>query len=165
MRSLNRLLRITMPHGGQNIAKFGSGELPDIEDCILVTEADYSTASDLFEKGQIEEIRTKLLAWYDKNRRKLPWRGDKPPYGKKVAKKEVAFFSSPECTGIDTSAATDPSKFKAVQTQRVPPYYTWVSEIMCQQTRVETVIEYFSRWISKFPTIDCSTVSSLSPNI
>ena len=43
-----------MPHGGQNIAKVGSGELRDIEDCILVTEADYSTASDLFEKGEIE---------------------------------------------------------------------------------------------------------------
>ena len=77
-----------MPHGGQNIAKVGSGELRDIEDCILVTEADYSTASDLFEKGEIEEIRTKLLAWYDKNRRKLPWRGDNPPYGKEIVKKE-----------------------------------------------------------------------------
>ena len=58
--SLNRLLPVTMPHGRQNIAKVGSGELRDIEDCILVTEADYSTASDLFEKGEIEEIRDQI---------------------------------------------------------------------------------------------------------
>ena len=26
------------------------------------------------------ELRRKLLAWYDAHRRKLPWRGDPPPY-------------------------------------------------------------------------------------
>ena len=31
---------------------------------------------------------------------------------------------------------------------------------MCQQTRVETVIEYFSRWISKFPTIEALASAS-----
>ncbi|MCA1032639.1 A/G-specific adenine glycosylase [Bacillus timonensis] len=34
------------------------------------------------------------------------------------------------------------------------PYKVWVSEIMLQQTRVDTVIPYFNRFISKFPTID-----------
>jgi A/G-specific adenine glycosylase len=33
------------------------------------------------------------------------------------------------------------------------PYAVWVSEIMLQQTRVETVIPYFERWMSRFPTI------------
>ena len=33
------------------------------------------------------------------------------------------------------------------------PYSVWVSEIMLQQTRVETVIPYFERWMSEFPTI------------
>ena len=33
------------------------------------------------------------------------------------------------------------------------PYRVWVSEIMLQQTRVETVIPYFERWMKKFPTI------------
>jgi A/G-specific adenine glycosylase len=33
------------------------------------------------------------------------------------------------------------------------PYYIWVSEIMLQQTRVDTVIPYFHRFIDKFPTI------------
>lgn len=34
------------------------------------------------------------------------------------------------------------------------PYKVWVSEIMLQQTRVDTVIPYFNRFIEKFPTID-----------
>ena len=33
------------------------------------------------------------------------------------------------------------------------PYIVWVSEIMLQQTRVETVIPYFERWLLYFPTI------------
>jgi A/G-specific adenine glycosylase len=33
------------------------------------------------------------------------------------------------------------------------PYRVWVSEIMLQQTRVETVIPYYQRWMSRFPTI------------
>lgn len=34
------------------------------------------------------------------------------------------------------------------------PYYIWVSEIMLQQTRVDTVIPYFQRFIERFPTIE-----------
>jgi A/G-specific adenine glycosylase len=33
------------------------------------------------------------------------------------------------------------------------PYQVWISEIMAQQTRVETVIDYFERWMRRFPTI------------
>ncbi len=33
------------------------------------------------------------------------------------------------------------------------PYRTWISEAMLQQTRVETVIPYFSRFLSAFPTL------------
>ena len=36
---------------------------------------------------------------------------------------------------------------------RVSPYRTWVSEVMLQQTRVETVVPYFDRWMARFPTI------------
>lgn len=34
------------------------------------------------------------------------------------------------------------------------PYRVWISEIMLQQTRVETVIDYFNRWVAKFPTVE-----------
>jgi A/G-specific adenine glycosylase len=33
------------------------------------------------------------------------------------------------------------------------PYRVWVSEIMLQQTRVETVIPRFDRWLERFPTL------------
>jgi A/G-specific adenine glycosylase len=33
------------------------------------------------------------------------------------------------------------------------PYAIWVSEIMLQQTRVETVIPYFERWMERFPDV------------
>ncbi|MBU8908868.1 A/G-specific adenine glycosylase [Desertibacillus haloalkaliphilus] len=34
------------------------------------------------------------------------------------------------------------------------PYRVWVSEIMLQQTRVDTVIPYYQQFMEKFPTID-----------
>lgn len=34
------------------------------------------------------------------------------------------------------------------------PYKVWVSEIMLQQTRVDTVIPYFRRFMEQFPTIE-----------
>jgi A/G-specific adenine glycosylase len=37
--------------------------------------------------------------------------------------------------------------------QHPDPYAVWVSEIMLQQTRVETVIPYFKRWLELFPTL------------
>ena len=33
------------------------------------------------------------------------------------------------------------------------PYRIWVAEIMLQQTRVETVIPYYKRWMAHFPTL------------
>jgi A/G-specific adenine glycosylase len=33
------------------------------------------------------------------------------------------------------------------------PYAVWVSEVMLQQTRVETVIPYFERWMRRFPDL------------
>jgi A/G-specific adenine glycosylase len=56
-------------------------------------------------------LRRSLLAWYRRNARDLPWRGDRDPY-------------------------------------RV-----WLSEIMLQQTRVDTVGSYFERFVARFPTI------------
>ncbi len=35
----------------------------------------------------------------------------------------------------------------------VDPYRVWVSEIMLQQTRVETVKPYFDRWLERFPDV------------
>ncbi len=34
------------------------------------------------------------------------------------------------------------------------PYAVWISEIMAQQTRLETVVDYFDRWMKRYPTIE-----------
>lgn len=40
------------------------------------------------------------------------------------------------------------------------PYKVWVSEIMLQQTQVKTVLQYFDRFIERFPTVkDLGTAS------
>lgn len=41
------------------------------------------------------------------------------------------------------------------------PYHVWVSEIMLQQTRVETVIPYYLKFISRYPDVNKLAQSSL----
>jgi A/G-specific adenine glycosylase len=38
--------------------------------------------------------------------------------------------------------------------KRYEPYEVWVSEIMLQQTQMETVLPYFNRWLKAFPTLE-----------
>ena len=40
-------------------------------------------------------------------------------------------------------------------------YSVWVSEIMLQQTQVATVIEYYKKWIEKWPTMQDLAKASL----
>lgn len=54
-------------------------------------------------------LQAKLLRWYDREARELPWRRTRDPYA------------------------------------------VWVSEIMLQQTRVDTVIPYYERFLDRFP--------------
>lgn len=62
--------------------------------------------------------REALLAWYDANKRDLPWRRTSDPYA------------------------------------------VWVSEVMLQQTQVATVIPYYDRWMSRFPTLEALASAS-----
>ena len=68
-------------------------------------------------------MHDKLLVWYDKNRRILPWR--------------------------------------ALPGAVANPYYVYLSEVMLQQTTVPTVINYFNRFIEKWPTIESFSRASL----
>lgn len=38
--------------------------------------------------------------------------------------------------------------------QTTDPYRIWVSEVMLQQTRVETVLPYYERFLERFPTLE-----------
>jgi A/G-specific adenine glycosylase len=62
--------------------------------------------------SSVSDLARRLLEWYAKNARRLPWRGHPDPYA------------------------------------------VWISEIMLQQTRVETVIGYFAPWMQRFPSLE-----------
>ncbi|MDH4120248.1 MAG: A/G-specific adenine glycosylase [Deltaproteobacteria bacterium] len=34
------------------------------------------------------------------------------------------------------------------------PYHVWVAEMMLQQTRMDTVLPYYQRWMERFPTLE-----------
>src|SRR3989338_3980885 len=57
-------------------------------------------------------FQQRLLRWFDRHARPLPWR------------------------------------------KKYTPYEVWVSEIMLQQTQVDTALPYFKRWMKAFPTIE-----------
>ena len=44
--------------------------------------------------------------------------------------------------------------------ERPEPYRVWVSEIMLQQTKVETVRPYYDSWMEHFPTIPALAAAS-----
>ena len=120
-----------------------------------------------FDKDEAALIRQSLLTWYRINRRKLPWRGDPPPYDgstagtndvKKSRKKESqnqtsieSFFTSKSKIEENKSMVSN-WKDDAI-TSPVSAYGVWVSEIMLQQTRVEAVIPYYVKWMNAFPTV------------
>jgi A/G-specific adenine glycosylase len=45
--------------------------------------------------------------------------------------------------------------------RRREPYAVWVSEVMLQQTRVETVVPYFERFLSRFPDVGALAAAPL----
>lgn len=59
----------------------------------------------------MKDYAEKIVKWYSKNKRNLPWREDNLPY------------------------------------------HIWISEIMLQQTRIETVIDYYQHFIKEIPDI------------
>ncbi|NWX21491.1 MUTYH glycosylase, partial [Aegotheles bennettii] len=44
-------------------------------------------------------------------------------------------------------------------------YAVWVSEIMLQQTQVATVIDYYNRWMQKWPTLQALAEASLEVSV
>jgi A/G-specific adenine glycosylase len=127
----------------------------DVEDCVPATKRarTKSTAASeplprIFEEDEVGNIRVALLSWYLEHRRRLPWRGDSVPYG------QVAGESTSTPTpgaGSTLEAATVGAKIGGKLNNA---YGTWVSEVMLQQTKVDTVIKYWLAWMAKFPTVE-----------
>jgi A/G-specific adenine glycosylase len=132
-----------------------------------------------FSPKQAFEIRESLLTWYRANRRKLPWRGDSPPYdgstagvnsGKaKGGQKQMTsirnFFAPKESTdSASKEQVVEETAFDAAEALPVTGYGVWVSEIMLQQTRVEAVIPYYLKctFLSLSPLLILVTLPHLS---
>ncbi|CAL9079950.1 unnamed protein product [Musa textilis] len=89
-----------------------------------------STLGDIedFPADEAQRLRAALLRWYDVHRRVLPWR-----------------------TASSGGIRGNGDEGKEVDQDRA--YAVWVSEVMLQQTRVQTVIAYYNRWMDKWPTV------------
>ena len=96
-------------------------------------------------------IRSALIAWYEQDRRRLPWRGDAPPYNGSTAAAAVKAAESSKKQKAARAEEGDADAVSAVSA--VSSYGVWVSEIMLQQTRVEAVIPYWVAWMEAFPTV------------
>ncbi|KAF4975520.1 hypothetical protein FZEAL_7706 [Fusarium zealandicum] len=75
--------------------------------------------------------RQTLLDWFDgvSTKRSMPWRK----------------------AWINPKDHAEPDDLRSVLERRA--YEVWISEIMLQQTRVAVVIDYWNRWMAKWPTI------------
>ncbi|KAF4119414.1 A/G-specific adenine glycosylase [Geosmithia morbida] len=77
------------------------------------------------------DAQESLLSWFDgvSEVRSMPWRQK----------------------WIDPSTVKEASELRPLLERRA--YQVWISEIMLQQTRVAVVIDYWNRWMEKWPTI------------
>ena len=101
-----------------------------------------------------DEIRRRLLSWYREHRRKLPWRGDAPPWNGSTSHfaESTSSKKKPQTSLKDFFVVHDGNE-SAGEAFPVTAYGIWVSEIMLQQTRVEAVIPYWVKWMKRFPTV------------
>ncbi len=83
---------------------------------------------------------SRLTDWFSSTRRSLPWREESADSVNRVAEPIEAMSQS--------EGAPQP-----LSLTRRDPYRTWISEIMLQQTQVVTVIDYFERWMLRFPDL------------
>lgn len=151
----------------------------DVETC--ASPGGGSPSSPAWSSDALEQVPAALLLWYDSHRRKLPWRGDAPPFsgstrqatedrmrGKEAGGKSSAgtgqaklssFFKSSKPISAPSKAPAGPPAPPAPQQAAsevaipVTPYGVWISEVMLQQTRVEAVIPFWLKWMQRFPDV------------
>lgn len=66
---------------------------------------------------------------------------------------EIAQFRSNLLSWFEANARILPWRAQATDDRDKRAYGVWVSEVMLQQTRVATVIEYWTRWMKRWPTV------------
>lgn len=73
----------------------------------------------VLQDGLAKKFQRRLLAWFRRNCRDLPWR------------------------------------------RRSDPYSVWISEVMLQQTQVEKVVDYYQRFLERFPNVEALAAAPL----
>jgi A/G-specific adenine glycosylase len=111
-----------------------------------------------FTHDEAGQIRKDLLRWYRKSRRKLPWRGDPPPWNSQLlAVEDKADDGNHPAAATKRKRRQLPAKenleLVVHKTYPLTAYGVWVSEVMLQQTRVDTVIRYWVSFMEAFPTV------------
>ncbi|RTG87812.1 A/G-specific adenine glycosylase [Schistosoma bovis] len=97
-----------------------------------------------FTTNQIEKLRESLLLWYDRSKRDLPWR-------------RMALNPDPNLRGYAGMFNHSLDFLFHIFCMCL----VWVSEVMLQQTQVKTVIDYYDRWMKKWPSVDQLASASL----
>ena len=126
-----------------------------------------------FTPSEVQQIQSKLLQWYSRHRRRLPWRGDPPPWNGSTANFTSSSTTTTTTTKstttrqitkatanitkvkVESGTGTDDSMNESYRNRTYPmtTYGVWVSEIMLQQTRVEAVIVKWCQFMSTFPNV------------
>jgi adenine-specific DNA glycosylase len=103
-------------------------------------------------KGRhVAESAKALAAWFAANRRELPWRREWAGGAADAGETDAGtVLREPE---PGAPARRGPGEGAAAPVPRRDPYGTWISEIMLQQTQVSTVVEYYNRWMARFPDV------------
>ncbi|EDQ90817.1 uncharacterized protein MONBRDRAFT_2248, partial [Monosiga brevicollis MX1] len=81
-------------------------------------------------------IQHALIQWYHQHQRVLPWR--------------------------QPSVRRSAESMTHGQDSNTMAYAVWISEVMCQQTQISVVTDYFERWIAKWPTVQALAAAQLS---
>jgi A/G-specific adenine glycosylase len=100
----------------------------------------------------------RLLAWFARARRDLPWREGR---GDSSVRPPIGGTARPD-GGVSFKARGDSSIRPPIGgTARRDPYRVWLSEIMLQQTTVATAAPYYERFVASFPTVEALARASL----
>ncbi len=90
-----------------------------------------------------EQLYRPLLSWFDRHKIQYAW--------STVATLDLTAEMGPTHSQAFGDKRGD--KPEALWQDRPDSYAVWVSEVMLQQTRVETVLSYYTDWLQRWPSL------------
>ena len=104
-----------------------------------------------------DDARRSILAWYDANKRELPWRvmTRRRRRVKVEVEAEAEAVTVADAARMWTERAFEGETSDGEASVMGDDQYAYgvlVSEIMSQQTQIDRVAEYWTRWVARWPT-------------